>query len=105
MFFTFFPGSKTKFACEGTFLHLDCPRVKRLQILSANFGRTSKIVCASRNQTFQNVNCISTKAKKIIYRKCDRKNFCSVKASSAVLGADPCPGVSKYIDVIYKCGE
>jgi hypothetical protein len=28
-----------------------------------------------------------------------------VKASSTILGGDPCPGVVKYIDVIYKCGE
>ena len=28
-----------------------------------------------------------------------------MKASSAELGGDPCPGVLKYIDVIFKCGE
>ena len=44
-------------------------------------------------------------AKKIIFRKCDRRDFCSVKATSAAMGGDPCPGVLKYIDVIYKCGK
>ena len=48
---------------------------------------------------------MSTKAKDIIYKTCDNKMFCAVKASSAVLGGDPCPGVRKYIDVIFKCGK
>lgn len=97
--------SEAKIVCEGKFLYLDCPRSYKIQLLSANFGRTSKFICQSPNKTYTGINCVSTKAKKIIYSKCDNKMFCSVKANSTVLGGDPCPGVVKYIDVIFKCGK
>ncbi|XP_028411011.1 uncharacterized protein LOC114533629 isoform X2 [Dendronephthya gigantea] len=93
---------KESWACEGDTLNLDCRINARIQMLTANFGRTNKKRCGWKNDT-SNINCISTKAKNIIYRKCDGRNFCSVKASSANLGGDPCPGVFKYIDVIFKC--
>lgn len=96
-------ANKVQTACQGTMLYLDCSRNHRLEILSANYGRTSSIICASANKTTGQVNCISKFAKTIIERKCNKKRFCTILADDATMGGDPCPSVFKYVDVIYKC--
>lgn len=93
-----------RIVCEGSVLNIDCPLAQKIRMFSANFGRTNKNLCALKNQSYDDVNCVSKKAKTIIYQKCEDKIFCVVRANSTVFGEDSCPGVIKYIDVIYECG-
>lgn len=89
-------------ACEGNTVDIRC-LFGLINIISANYGRSSKVVCpANNNDVISDVNCGSKKSLKIVRSRCSNKKTCSVKASKDVFG-DPCPVTYKYLQVKYEC--
>ena len=39
----------------------------------------------------------------LLKKKCNGRPVCAIYASTELFG-DPCPGVKKYMEVIYTCG-
>ena len=40
-----------------------------------------------------------------VYERCQGENSCILDVSSEMFGRyDPCPGMSKYLEIDYKCG-
>ncbi|OWF47671.1 uncharacterized protein LOC110454060 isoform X2 [Mizuhopecten yessoensis] len=101
--FVFFPGvvfSLNKFICEHSTDSISCLNGYALKIRSVNFGRTSKIVCSNDPTT----NCYSSgRTTGYLANKCNGLNACQLTADSNVIGENPCPGVSKYLDLQYDC--
>ncbi|XP_065672703.1 uncharacterized protein LOC105845300 isoform X5 [Hydra vulgaris] len=86
-------------ACEGSDLTIDSRGKGIINILEANYGRTSSSVCPGPNDW--NTNCNNQKRSlDIVQSRCSSKSFCTVQATSAVFG-DPCVGTFKYLEVKY----
>ncbi|XP_031555998.1 L-rhamnose-binding lectin ELEL-1-like [Actinia tenebrosa] len=94
-------STHTYILCEGQNGVLGCPGNKRLRILYANYGRTSRNVCWHL-LFMSNTNCHSSYAKRKIRGACNGHNSCRLYATNNSFG-DPCPWTHKYIEVHYKC--
>ena len=103
--FPLFSASKIETVCHGKMLRIDCPRNSLIDILSANYGRTHKKICIPNNKAIRETHCISKTSKTIIMEKCNKRRHCSIMTRDKDMGGDPCPGVLKYVDVIYRCGK
>ncbi len=84
-------GSTRGIACEGQNLNLQCSQSQKLNIVSANFGRTDSTMCGLN----LNTNCKSDQTA-YFQKLCNNNNSCNAIASSGVFG-DPCGGTIKYL--------
>merc|ERR1711931_604939 len=86
--------------CENHTVNLKC-RKGLIQIVSANYGRTSRGVC---RKTFSmwNSNCRSHRSDFQVKKQCNKKRNCKLFASNSVFG-DPCRGTYKYLEVRFRC--
>jgi len=86
--------------CENHKVNLKC-RNGLIQIVSANYGRTSRGVC---RKTFSmwNSNCRSHRSDFQVKKQCNKKRNCKLFASNSVFG-DPCRGTYKYLEVRFRC--
>lgn len=74
-----------------------------IEILYADYGRFDFTTCVN---SLSNPNCGTANAWNVIINKCQSKKTCSITFNDAIIGlfgVDPCPGVSKYIKVVYQC--
>ncbi|XP_063298911.1 protein eva-1 homolog C isoform X2 [Pelobates fuscus] len=98
----------TVFACDGEHLILQCPRHSTVSVQSAFYGRStqgSPNCTSSSSETMQrsNVSCMALTAFQKVLDECQNLRSCQVLVNSRVFGPDPCPGITKYLLVSYKC--
>lgn len=98
----------TVFACDGEHLALQCPRHSTVSIQSAFYGRPSHIppLCASLSMETMHVphhKCLAKTALQKVLDECQNLRSCQLPVNSRVFGIDPCPGITKYLLVTYKC--
>ncbi|KAI2661384.1 Rhamnose-binding lectin [Labeo rohita] len=76
----------------------------KIQINTANYGRTDKTTCSEGRPSseLQNTNCYSPNALSPVSKRCEGKNSCSILASNSVF-SDPCGGTFKYLYILYTC--
>uniref|UniRef100_A0A8C5W7J5 Protein eva-1 homolog C n=1 Tax=Leptobrachium leishanense TaxID=445787 RepID=A0A8C5W7J5_9ANUR len=95
-------------ACDGQRLTLQCPRHSTLSIQSAFYGRSAQgsPICTSLSpETMHELNkeCAALTAFQKVLDECQNLRSCQLPVNSRVFGQDPCPGVTKYLLVSYKC--
>ena len=39
----------------------------------------------------------------VVIDACGGKRQCQLRTSASLFGVDPCPGISKFVEVLYKC--
>ncbi|KAM3933184.1 protein eva-1 homolog C isoform 2-T2 [Leptodactylus fuscus] len=95
-------------ACDGEHLTLQCPRHSTVSIQSAFYGRPSHIppMCASlslETMASPHHKCLAQTALQKVLDECQNLRSCQLLVNSRVFGIDPCPGITKYLLVSYKC--
>ncbi|XP_062291189.1 macrophage mannose receptor 1 [Scomber scombrus] len=94
-------GYMTAIVCQDSSAVLHCPHESVINIKSAFFGRKSDDICPHLDESGGG----SCTVEGILpqYRKlCDNRPFCFVYAHTEV---DPCPTVSKYLEIIHTCEQ
>uniref|UniRef100_A0A672KHF9 SUEL-type lectin domain-containing protein n=1 Tax=Sinocyclocheilus grahami TaxID=75366 RepID=A0A672KHF9_SINGR len=76
----------------------------KIQINTANYGRTDKIICSEGrpSEQLQNTNCYSPNALAPVSKSCNGLESCEVFATHTVF-TDPCFGIYKYLAISYFC--
>ena len=74
-----------------------------INIKNANYGRTDKNVCCNSNERVLRKRCLSDQTE-IIRNTCNNLNSCKLEARADIFG-DPCPFLSKYLEIQYTCDE
>ncbi|XP_045208431.2 uncharacterized protein LOC123560269 [Mercenaria mercenaria] len=93
-----------KTICEPKLDTLSCQTGLIIQIDDVMYGRTQSSVCNPYNTNIQNLNCRSTqKSILAVQKSCQYRTTCLIYADNSFLGEDPCPSVSKYLHVKYRC--
>ena len=83
--------------CEGRSQQISCPASKKIDIMSANYGRlTGRHLCPGPVKT---TNCGAAGSIDIVRNKCQGKQSCFLQATNGQFG-DPCVGTKKYLEVI-----
>ncbi|KAK2185622.1 hypothetical protein NP493_229g01034 [Ridgeia piscesae] len=91
---------RTRVACEFQQLSMECPAGQRVDIVRAVYGRGDSSTC--RQGYFYSTSCGSD-AKTALANICRGRQSCSVTATNALTGVDPCPGTYKYLIVEFRC--
>lgn len=76
-----------------------------IDVLYADYGRFDLTSCSPSDLPEFNI-CGTGNAWNVIVNKCQSKKSCSITLDDAILAlidADPCSGVQKYIRVVYQC--
>ncbi|XP_055042209.2 protein eva-1 homolog C [Misgurnus anguillicaudatus] len=102
----------TEQACDGDFLTVSCPPRTSITVQSAFYGRIDSAHSPQCPPTYSSTrthlvnditSChVSTSLQKML-DECEDRRSCQVLVNSRLFGADPCPAVSKYLSVQYKC--
>ncbi|XP_078381468.1 L-rhamnose-binding lectin CSL3-like isoform X2 [Oculina patagonica] len=86
--------------CENHSDSISCPWGQRINILSANYGRTTgRHICPD---PAINTNCRGWGSLSTVRNECQGEGYCKLEATNYVFG-DPCQGTRKYLEVRYKC--
>ncbi|CAD5120030.1 DgyrCDS8611 [Dimorphilus gyrociliatus] len=103
------PNVKTGVTCEHKVLKLACPAGRKIAVRRAVYGRGKgdMKVCPQKSLSkFQKriaaSVCASKKSLSQVRKFCNGKRRCNVLAKNNVFG-DPCPGIFKYLRVVYFC--
>ena len=82
--------------CEGGSLSIHCQSNKKINILTANYGRlTGAHICGGPIRT---TNCGAAGALGKVRDDCQGRSGCTLIANNGKFG-DPCFGTSKYLEV------
>uniref|UniRef100_A0A673LZS5 L-rhamnose-binding lectin CSL2-like n=1 Tax=Sinocyclocheilus rhinocerous TaxID=307959 RepID=A0A673LZS5_9TELE len=83
------------------YLHIENGKI---QINTANYGRTDKTTCSEGrpSEQLQNTNCYSPNALAPVSKSCNGLKSCEVFATHTVF-TDPCFGIYKYLAISYYC--
>ncbi|XP_053313433.1 protein eva-1 homolog C isoform X2 [Spea bombifrons] len=95
-------------ACDGDRLVLQCPRHSTISIHSAFYGRPMEgypagISVSQESMDNSDGKCMALTAFQKVLDECQNLRSCQLLVNSRVFGSDPCPGVTKYLRVSYKC--
>ncbi|KAK2898937.1 hypothetical protein Q8A67_010355 [Cirrhinus molitorella] len=95
--------AETSVTCHGGYGYLKCENGK-IQINTANYGRTNKITCSEGrpSEQVQNTNCYSPNALAFVSNRCNGLQSCEVFATETLF-TDPCFGTYKYLAISYFC--
>lgn len=96
-------ATDTVIICEYDSRTIKCPDDQLIEIVNANYGRTSSRPCAWG--THQETNCTLPSSIDTARDHCNGKNECELVAKSGMWQANPCPGIIKYVEVKYICNE
>ena len=91
----------TVIVCEYQSSTILCPSDQFIEILFANYGRTSQRPCAWG--THRETNCSLANSIDIARKECNGKNSCELVAKNSMWKINPCPGIIKYVEVKYIC--
>ncbi|XP_047655679.1 rhamnose-binding lectin-like [Tachysurus fulvidraco] len=94
---------RTLVTCEGNTAVLTCG-ARRINIISANYGRTDTTTCSSGRPASQLTvtDCYTPDARNKVAARCEGQSSCNVPATNDVF-SDPCVGTYKYLTVVYSC--
>ncbi|XP_076373903.1 protein eva-1-like [Tachypleus tridentatus] len=100
-------------ACDGNDLLIKCWPDTVIAVSFARYGRTvsSHELCPPELHTPSKNNyrgndttkCLATQALRAVEAMCRHQRVCKIKTSPESFGEDPCPGIRKYAEVVYKC--
>lgn len=94
-------GFMTALVCQDSSAVLHCPHETVINIQSAFYGRKSDDICPHLDGS-ANGEC-EVEGMLPVYRKaCDNRPFCFAYAH---VENDPCPSVSKYLEIHYSCEQ
>ncbi|XP_067268625.1 rhamnose-binding lectin-like [Pseudorasbora parva] len=95
--------AETSVTCHGGYSYLKCENGK-IQINTANYGRTDKITCSEGRPSNQleKTNCYSPNALASVSKSCNGLKSCEVFVTHPVF-TDPCIGIYKYLAISYFC--
>merc|ERR1712098_550369 len=97
-------STESRIACEKFSLDLSCGSGQRLNILWANYGRTSEDVCNDTVHDVSKTDCMAANSLDIVQEQCEGSESCTIKARNEVFG-DPCYLTYKYLEVEYLCED
>ncbi|XP_078579734.1 lymphocyte antigen 75-like isoform X1 [Branchiostoma floridae x Branchiostoma japonicum] len=86
--------------CERYQFDLNCNDGEVIDIIDANYGRTSQTICA--DSPISVTDCVLSTSVDVVRGICDGQQTCTLQATNAVFG-DPCSGTYKYLEVTYRC--
>ncbi len=87
--------------CYENITWLQCAANNVIRIKDVMYGRLNNTVCSSMpNET--TAQCKSQTALQTLSPLCNGKHSCVLIPSTSLFG-DPCPNVTKYVDVDYTC--
>ncbi|KAK7151213.1 hypothetical protein R3I93_012222 [Phoxinus phoxinus] len=102
----------TEQACDGEFLTVRCPPRTSITVQSAFYGRKDPAHSPHCPSTYSSAGArsvnditschVSTSLQKML-DECEDRRRCEVLVNSRLFGTDPCPTISKYLSVRYKC--
>ncbi|KAM4528248.1 uncharacterized protein PAE49_000185 [Odontesthes bonariensis] len=93
-------GFITALVCQYSSAVLHCPHESVINIQSAFYGRKSEDICPHFDGS---EGSCTVEGVLPMYRKaCDNRPFCFAYAHAEV---DPCPTVSKYLEIVYTCEQ
>ncbi|XP_078356759.1 L-rhamnose-binding lectin CSL3-like [Oculina patagonica] len=92
--------AKSIVICEHRRATLSCPGGKKVNVLTASYGRHDRSTCP--HSSIRTTNCHAGNSLTIAKARCTNKTRCSLFASNSVFG-DPCRGTYKYLKVEYQC--
>eukprot|EP01006_Ploeotia_vitrea_P029718 TRINITY_DN62204_c0_g1_i1.p1 TRINITY_DN62204_c0_g1~~TRINITY_DN62204_c0_g1_i1.p1 ORF type:complete len:528 (+),score=48.44 TRINITY_DN62204_c0_g1_i1:153-1586(+) len=106
-------AANTVTSCGQSSPVLECPIGSYAHVISARWGRTDPNKCANETQIFV-TNCgAANNIKQKAMQLCEGKPRCEFSLDVAPLPlspeephdvlVDPCPGVSKYVEIEYEC--
>lgn len=87
--------------CERKTAELSCLDGK-INILSANYGRTGPEKCSGAKST-TTTGCAVSNSLQIVQAQCQGQSNCQIEAINSVFG-DPCVGTYKYLNITAYCG-
>ncbi|XP_073675404.1 rhamnose-binding lectin-like [Garra rufa] len=95
--------AETSVTCHSGYSYLKCETGK-IQIHTANYGRTDKTTCSEGrpSEQLQNTNCYSPNALAPVSKSCNGLESCEVFVTHTVF-TDPCVGTYKYLAISYFC--
>ncbi|KAF6212103.1 hypothetical protein GE061_012623 [Apolygus lucorum] len=98
-------GSKWNYnvsrGCQDEELKLDCSSNKERPIItvhSAVYGRTDPGECYDAKKNTNSLTCRAENSTSEVEKRCDEVSTCTINATKSIFG-DPCPDVSKYLEV------
>ncbi|XP_029459448.1 protein eva-1 homolog C isoform X2 [Rhinatrema bivittatum] len=94
------------YACDGNTLTLQCPRHSTISIQSAFYGHTvqSHQMCSTQQpNTLETANCMAETTFQKVQDECQNVRSCQFPVNNRLFGPDPCPGLTKYLLVSFKC--
>uniref|UniRef100_A0A8C5A6A7 SUEL-type lectin domain-containing protein n=1 Tax=Gadus morhua TaxID=8049 RepID=A0A8C5A6A7_GADMO len=92
-------------ACELSTAELSCDSGQTILLIGAFYGRADRTTCiyGRPDGQFNNINCFTRTANRIVAERCNGKKRCSVYAMNSVF-QDPCSRTTyKYIQTTYTC--
>ena len=93
---------RTDYVCEDDVMHLDCEPPNVLEIHGADYGGAAAFICGNGQGSNQTCSVLDRTQK--VGSACNDKTSCSLAAMTPIFG-DPCPGLNKYLNVMYACGK
>lgn len=93
-------GFMTVQACQGSSLVIHCPLESVINIQSAFYGRKTDDICPHPEES--GGTCTVEGVLPIFRKWCDNHQFCF---GYAHVEDDPCPSVSKYLEIVYSCEQ
>lgn len=97
-------------ACDEELLQIKCPVNTMVSIQFSQYGHQypgyQECPIKKKNDNIwmhENSNCFATTSLRVLFDACQNKQSCQVLASTSTFRQDPCPFISKYLKVKYKC--
>ncbi|XP_061589669.1 macrophage mannose receptor 1 [Cololabis saira] len=93
-------GFMTALVCQDSSAVLHCPHESVINIQSAFYGRKSSDICP--HFVGSEGSCTVDGILPPIRKACDNRPFCFIYAHTE---EDPCPTVSKYLEIVHSCEQ
>ncbi|KAM9834692.1 secretory phospholipase A2 receptor-like isoform 2-T2 [Syngnathus typhle] len=93
-------GYKEEFVCQDDSRLLKCSDERVIRVQTAFHGRRRSDICPSGGAGSHD-RCRMKGALSHFRALCDKHQLCPIHPT----GTDPCPGVSKYLHIVYSCEE
>lgn len=89
--------------CEGGSMRMWCTdKQQKIKLSEYWYGRTERHTCGGFFKYVWSTSCKFNKPSKV-WRECQDKSSCEVKANNDWMGKDPCWGTHKYFQVKFRC--
>ncbi|TNN53351.1 Macrophage mannose receptor 1 [Liparis tanakae] len=93
-------GFMTALVCQDSSAVLHCPTESVINIQSAFYGRKKDGICPHLGAS--EGSCTVDGVLPLFRKMCDNRPYCFAYAHTDV---DPCPTISKYLEIVYSCEQ